>query len=158
MVSDHTFIEVVTNWGGVLGGTGSSSLSAGPSIRISNTTVELLRATGKAFLFTSNTHVGQYEVLAACTLSPFGDSINSKPPVTAQVTVTCTKAAATTITAPNTGTGTIRPPNTGDAGLAAPASRRQRHPLRHLRRGSNRACRHAELRLRPPLSTTTVRS
>jgi len=122
LVSDHTFIEVVTNWGGVLGGTGSSLTFSGNVDPISNTTITLLKGVGKAFLLTSDTHIGQYEVLAASTRSFFGRDLENHAPITAQVTVTCNKPA-TTVTAPNTGTGastgTIRPPNTGDAGLAA---------------------------------------
>ena len=122
VVSDHTFIEVVTNWGGVLGGTGSSLSNSGPVDPVSNTTITLLKGTGKAYLLTSDTHIGQYEVLAASTAAFFGRNVENHAPITAQVTVTCNKPA-TTVTAPNTGTGastgTIRPPNTGDAGLAA---------------------------------------
>jgi hypothetical protein len=122
-VSDHTFIEVVTNWGGVLGGTGSSLTVGGPVDPVSNTTITLLKGTGKAFLLTSDTHIGQYEVLAASTASYFLRNVENHAPIAAQVTVTCTNGTPTPVTAPNTGTGastgTIRPPNTGDAGLAA---------------------------------------
>jgi hypothetical protein len=125
-VSDHTFVEVVTNWGGVLGGTGSSLTGGGPVDPISNTTIELLKGSGKAYLLTSDIHIGQYEVLAASTPSFFGRNLENHAPVAAQVTVTCTNGTPTPVTAPNTGTGastgTIRPPNTGDAGLAAPSS------------------------------------
>jgi hypothetical protein len=125
LVSDHTFIEVVTNWGGVLGGTGSSLVNGGPVDPVSNTTITLLNGVGKAYLITSDTHIGQYEVLAASTASFFGRNLENHPPVVAQVTVTCTKGT-TSVTAPNTGTGTsnvgtIRPPNTGDGGLVAPS-------------------------------------
>jgi hypothetical protein len=125
-LSDNTYIELVTNYGGILGGTGSSLTYGGPVDPVSNTTVSLLKGTGKAYLLTSDTHVGPYEVLAASTLSIFGHNLEDHPPVTAQVTVTCTKGTPTPVTAPNTGTGastgSIRPPNTGDAGLAAPSS------------------------------------
>lgn len=117
-VSDHTFIEVITNFGGVLGGTGSSLTVSQPVNPLSSTTVEIIKSTGTAYLLTSDKHVGAYEVLAASTLSYLGGSLNTIAPATAQVTVTCTKGTPAAVTAPNTGTGTITPPNTGDAGLA----------------------------------------
>ncbi|HWC29958.1 MAG TPA: hypothetical protein VG845_07755, partial [Dehalococcoidia bacterium] len=121
-VSDHTLVEVITNYGGVLAGTGSSLTTNQPVNPLSSTAVEIIDGVGKAFLLTSDAHVGPYEVLAASALNPLGPGINERIPVVAQVTVTCTKGVPTTpVTAPNTGTGTstgaIRPPNTGDAGL-----------------------------------------
>jgi hypothetical protein len=125
-VSDHTFVELLTNFGGVYGGTGTSIVIDQPVNPLSSTTVELIGGTGRAYLLTSSKHVGPYEALAAAALSPLGDDVYAKTPVTAQVTVTCTKGTPTPVTAPNTGTGastgSIRPPNTGDAGLAAGSS------------------------------------
>jgi hypothetical protein len=123
-VSDHTFVEVVTNFGGVLAGTGSSLVSNQPVNPLSSTRAEIIKGTATAYLLTSNKHVGQYEVLAASSYSPLSGEASLVAPVVAQVTVTCTKGTPTPgVTAPSTGTGTITPPNTGDAGLAAPTSR-----------------------------------
>ena len=119
-VSDNTQIEVVTNFGGVLAGTGSSLFAGQPVNPLSSTTVEVFDGVGTAYLLTSVEHIGPYEVLAASTIgSIFGDALSDSPPVTSQVTVTCTLATAPDVIAPDTGTGEIRPPNTGDAGLAA---------------------------------------
>jgi hypothetical protein len=122
-VSEHTFIEVITNFGGVLAGTGSSLTSTQPVNPLSSTTVEIVNQKATAYLLTSDTHVGPYEVLAASSITQgFLATLDDAAPVVAQVTVTCTKGT-TPVTAPNTGTGTstgtIRPPNTGDAGLAS---------------------------------------
>ena len=121
-VSDNTRIEVLTNWGGVFGGTGTSLTTPQPVNPLSSTTVELFDGIGIAFLLTSVDHHGPYEVLAASTAPQFGTSIEDSQPVVAQVTVTCTLAELTEVLAPDTGTGAvgpIRPPNTGDSGLAA---------------------------------------
>jgi hypothetical protein len=118
-VSDHTRIELVTNYGGVLAGTGSSLTIGQPVNPLSSTAVELFDGAGTAYLITSPEHVGPYEVLAASTIGPFSGTVEDAPRVTAQVTVTCTLGTAPAVVAPDTGTGTIRPPNTGDAGLAA---------------------------------------
>jgi hypothetical protein len=126
-VSDNTEIEVITNYGGVFGGTGSSLTSNQPVNPLSSTVVEVFDGVGIAYLLTSNTHVGQYEVLAASTPAFFGTRLLDATPVVAQVTVTCTMGDPS-VTAPSTGTGAsapptssvggiITPPNTGDAGL-----------------------------------------
>ena len=119
-VSDNTRVEVLTNWGGVFGGTGTSLTTNQPVNPLSSTTVEIFDGSGIAYLLTSPEHHGPYEVVAASTLSPISGTIDDAPQVVAQVTVTCTLANQTQITAPDTGTGTsvIRPPNTGGAGLA----------------------------------------
>jgi len=118
-VSDNTRIEVITNHGGVLAGTGTSLTTNQPVNPLSSTTVEIFDGRGIAYLLTSPEHHGPYEVLAASTPSQFGNStIETSAPVSAQVTVTCTLATAPDVTPPDTGTGTIKPPNTGDAGLA----------------------------------------
>ena len=175
-VSDHTVVELITNFGGVIGGTGATLAFPGvnPVTPLSSGAAETFGGVATAYLLTSSAHVGPYEVVAAAGGSHLGyygigfdresklteinltdgildnyavygiyarNGVFSTPVVTSQVTVTCT-AGAPAVTAPNTGTGTISPPNTGDAGLAAPFSGRQRHPLRHLRRGSLRACWH----------------
>ncbi len=121
-VSDNTRIEVLTNWDGVFGGTGTSLTRVQPVNPLSSTAVEIFDGSGIAFLLTSPAHFGPYEVLAASTQPQFGTSLEDSLPVVAQVTVTCTLAEETEALAPDTGTGTIgpiRPPNTGDAGLAA---------------------------------------
>jgi hypothetical protein len=112
-VSDFTEIEVVTNYGGVLGGTGATiDGSGGPVTPLSSTTVRLIDGAGIAYLLTSEKHIGTYEVLAAYRANEAG-------PVASQATVTCTPFQQTEVIAPDTGTGAIRPPNTGEAGLAA---------------------------------------
>jgi hypothetical protein len=117
-VSEHTFLEVVTNFGGVLAGTGSTLIQPGqPVDPISSTKAEIVNGRARAFLLTSTRHVGAYEVLAASTMSTLGGEIRPGAPAVAQVTVTCTRGTPTPVTAPSTGTGTIRPPSTGDGGL-----------------------------------------
>jgi hypothetical protein len=136
-VSDHTPVELITNYGGVLGGTGSSLGFPGvnPVNPLSSSAAETFGGVATAFLLTSTNHIGPYEVVAAAggshlgvTVYTFddedelgysGSSQFSTPVVTDQVTVTCTEGAEPEVTAPDTGTGTISPPNTGDAGLAA---------------------------------------
>ena len=151
-VSDHTRVEMVTNLGGTLAGTGAVAGFAGPVVPISSTVAGTFGGVATAFLLTSESHSGPYEVVATTggTSPADGQVLNgsgyyyggeqyygnymgvqttqlgifSTPPVSAQVTVTCTipaPAPAATITAPRTGTG-ITPPNTGDAGLASSSS------------------------------------
>jgi hypothetical protein len=121
-VSDNTRIEVITNFGGVLAGTGTSLYSGQPVNPLSSTTVEIYDGSGTAYLITSPEHHGPYEVLGASTPSQFGTGVQDYVPVTDQVTVTCTLFQQPDVTAPDTGTGQIRPPNTGDAGLATDAA------------------------------------
>jgi hypothetical protein len=149
-VSDHTRVEIITNLGGVLGGTGAAAGFALPVTPISSTAADTFGGVASAYLLTSNAHAGPYEVLATAggtavsdggfffeffgvsSLSEISDQavatylggVFSTPPVTAQVTVNCSlpaPAPAATITAPDTGTG-ITPPNTGDAGLLSEQS------------------------------------
>jgi hypothetical protein len=144
-VSDHTQVELITNYGGVLGGTGATLAFPGvnPVGPLSSGAAETFGGVATAYLLTSTTHVGAYEVVAAAGGSSLGaysvvvqegkerlddviyvgrSGVFSTPVVTSQVTVTCTLAAPA-VTAPATGTGSISPPNTGDAGLDAPTSR-----------------------------------
>jgi hypothetical protein len=121
-VSDHTRVELITNFGGVIGGTGGTLGFPGqqPVSPLSSAAAETFGGVATAYLLTSTQHVGAYEVVAASGGSALG-GIFSTPVVTSQVTVTCTVGAPTT-TAPSTGTGSITPPSTGDAGLAAASS------------------------------------
>jgi hypothetical protein len=129
-VSPHTLVEAVTNFGGVLGGTGLLSGGLGGSILgqvapLSSTIAET-DANGNAtfFLITSQTHTGNYDVLVT---SGGGGAVAtggifSTLPVSTQVTVTCIQPApaaqpTAAVTAPRTGTG-VQPPSTGEAGLA----------------------------------------
>ena len=133
-VSDHTRLEVVTNFGGVLGGTGAVAGGLGLVTPLSSTVLETFGGTAEVFLITSDTHVGNYEVLITT-----GGHISSGPgkdfdgrynesdsgrvdgaPFSFQVTVTCGEPAPE-ITAPSTGGG-ITPPSTGDAGLVQTSS------------------------------------
>jgi hypothetical protein len=122
-VSDHTRVELITNYGGVIGGTGGTLgfPGGGPVNPLSSGAAETFGGVATAYLLTSSNHVGAYEVVAASGGGGLGGFF-STPVITSQVTVTCTAAAAPPVTAPNTGTGTISPPNTGDAGLAAASS------------------------------------
>ena len=136
-VSNHTVLDVVTNAGGVLGGTGAVAGNAGPVVPISSTVAETFDGVATFYLLTSELHTGPYEVVIAA-----GANIAGKNgpyyalPVTVQVQVSCTvpppsaapvaaaapqaaapaAASAPPLTAPRTGGG-ITPPNTGDAGL-----------------------------------------
>jgi hypothetical protein len=134
-VSEHTFVEAITNAGGVLGGTGAVANFAAPVTPISSTVSETFSGVSTFFLLTSEQHSGPYEVVVTSGgTGGIGDILQtdiglglggtwSTPPISAQATVTCTipaAVAAPTITAPRTGTGaSITPPNTGDAGLAS---------------------------------------
>jgi hypothetical protein len=149
-VSDHTVVELVSNLGGTIGGTGAVAGFAGPVVPVSSSVAGTFGGVATAFLLTSDTHEGPYEVVATTggttpqvALTAFGSDlidqggridvsdllprqtvlggIFSTPPISAQVTVTCTipaaaPTAAPSVTAPRTGTG-VTPPNTGDAGL-----------------------------------------
>jgi hypothetical protein len=140
-VSDHTRIELVSNAGATIGGTGSTLgfPGVGTINPASSSVAETFSGVGTAFLLTSTEHVGPYEVVVASGGSVGGVVSTAQPgvtyttgnfstaPVSAQVTVTCAlpvvaapvaPAASAPIAAPRTGEG-IRPPNTGDAGLAA---------------------------------------
>jgi hypothetical protein len=129
-VSDHTVVELITNYGGVIGGTGGTLgfPGWGPVNPLSSGAAETFGGVATAYLLTSTAHVGSYEVVASAGGSNLGyygiegqyvrNGYFSTPVVTSQVTVTCTEGAPA-VTAPSTGTGTISPPNTGDAGLAA---------------------------------------
>jgi hypothetical protein len=129
-VSPHTKVEVITNAGGVLAGTGAVAGLAGPVVPISSTVAET-DASGNTtvFLLTSEQHSGAYEVVATsggsgAVTSVLGGLFSTQP-VSAQDTVTCSLAAAAapapTVTAPRTGQG-ITPPSTGDAGLVDSSS------------------------------------
>ena len=137
-VSDHTRVEMVTNLGGTLAGTGAVAGWASPVTPISSTVGDTFGGVATAFLITSEVTTGPYEVVATSGGTSAGDwggtsqipggplgftvlgGQFSTPPVSAQATVNCSLPTAVppapTITAPRTGTG-ITPPNTGDAGL-----------------------------------------
>jgi hypothetical protein len=139
-VSDHTRVELVSNAGATIGGTGSTLgfPGVGTINPASSSVAETFSGVATAFLLTSTEHVGPYEVVVASGGSVGGVATTIQPgvvsqtgnfstaPVSAQVTVTCAlpvaaapaaPAVAAPIAAPRTGEG-IRPPNTGDAGLA----------------------------------------
>jgi hypothetical protein len=136
-VSDHTRVELVSNFGATIGGTGATLgfPGTGPVNPISSSAAETFSGVATAFLLTSTEHVGPYEVVVASGGSTGGVpsifqpgvvgqvGIFSTAPVSAQVTVICAlpgiaaPLAAAPIASPRLGEG-IRPPNTGDAGLA----------------------------------------
>jgi hypothetical protein len=68
-VSDRTRVELVTNFGGVIGGTtatlGPVSITGGNVYPISSSSAETFNGVATAYLLTSTDHVGPYEVVAA---------------------------------------------------------------------------------------------
>jgi hypothetical protein len=103
-VSDHTLVEFVTNYGGVLAGTGTAAaggLLGGDTAPLSSTTAETFDGVATVYLLTSSAHVGPYEVLISTggsalgnwpngsLLLPYGTAMRGYAPVTSQVTVTC---------------------------------------------------------------------
>jgi len=68
-VSDRTRVELVTNFGGVIGGTtatlGPVSVTGGNVYPISSSSTETFNGVATAYLLTSTDHVGPYEVVAA---------------------------------------------------------------------------------------------
>jgi hypothetical protein len=73
-VSDHTRVEMVTNLGGVLAGTGAVASSAGPVVPISSTVADTFGGVATAFLLTSDSHDGKYEVVATSGGTTAGDA------------------------------------------------------------------------------------
>jgi hypothetical protein len=65
LVSDHTRVEFVTNFGGVLAGTGATldPLAAGYIAPLSSTTAETFNGVATVTLLTSTEHIGPYEVV-----------------------------------------------------------------------------------------------
>jgi hypothetical protein len=145
-VSDHTRVEFVTNLGGVLAGTGAVFAFAGPVVPVSSTVGETFGGVATAFLLTSESHSGPYEVVVTTggthvwdfptsipqspASSPLGTQLGgifSTPPINAFVQVTCTlpappaPAPAPTVRVPAAGGG-ITPPSTGDGGLVSTTS------------------------------------
>jgi hypothetical protein len=142
-VSDHTFVEIVTNAGGVLAGTGAVAGQAGLVSPISSTVAETFSGKVTAYLLTSTQHVGAYEVVVTTgggggvtgqlvnggvTTNLLGGLFTTQP-ISVQVTVECTVPTAPVnvqvnvpdTTGPRTGQG-ITPPSTGDAGLVSTES------------------------------------
>jgi hypothetical protein len=140
-VSDHTWVEAVTNAGGVLAGTGAVAGQAGLVSPVSSTVAETFGGKVTFYLLTSTAHVGKYEVVVTTgggggvtgqlvnggTTTNLLGGLFTTPPISVQVTVECTVPQAQAPapapqnpsgTAPNTGQG-IRPPSTGDAGLVS---------------------------------------
>jgi hypothetical protein len=68
-VSDRTRVELVTNFGGVIGGTtatlGPVSVTGGQVYPVSSSSAETFNGVATAYLLTSTDHVGPYEVVAA---------------------------------------------------------------------------------------------
>jgi hypothetical protein len=130
-VSDHTLVEVATNAGGVLGGTGAIAGEAGLVSPVSSTVAETNNGVATFWLITSELHQGTYTVLVTTggggsVAGQLLGGLFSTPPVSGAVTVTCggptttapsAPSPAATVRAPSTGQG-ITPPSTGDAGLA----------------------------------------
>jgi hypothetical protein len=66
-VSDHTRVELVSNYGSTIGGTGATLgfPGTGPVNPISSSAAETFSGVATAFLLTSTEHVGPYEVVVA---------------------------------------------------------------------------------------------
>jgi hypothetical protein len=68
-VSDRTRVELVTNFGGVIGGTtatlGPVAVTGGNVYPVSSSSAETFNGVATAYLLTSTDHVGPYEVVAA---------------------------------------------------------------------------------------------
>jgi len=68
-VSDRTRVELVTNFGGVIGGTtatlGPVGITGGQVYPVSSSSAETFNGVATAYLITSTDHVGPYEVVAA---------------------------------------------------------------------------------------------
>ena len=64
-VSDHTRVEFVTNFGGVLASTGATldPLAPGYVAPLSSTTAETFNGVASVILLTSTEHIGPYEVV-----------------------------------------------------------------------------------------------
>jgi hypothetical protein len=62
-VSDHTLVEAVTNFGGVLGGTGAVAGQQGLVTPVSSTLAETINGVATLWLLTSESHSGPYEVI-----------------------------------------------------------------------------------------------
>ena len=73
-VSDHTVVELITNFGGVIGGTGATLAFPGvnPVTPLSSGAAETFGGVATAYLLTSSAHVGPYEVVAAAGGSNLG--------------------------------------------------------------------------------------
>jgi hypothetical protein len=139
VVSEHTLVEVTTNFGGVLGGTGAVVGGFGLVSPLSSTVAETFNGKAVFHLITSETQPGPYTVIvttggggsvAGGDFLDDGDEepdstlggLFSTPVINQTVSVSCTvpaaaAAPAATVRAPSTGQG-ITPPSTGDAGLA----------------------------------------
>jgi hypothetical protein len=66
-VSDHTRVELVSNYGSTIGGTGATLgfPGVGPVNPLSSSAAETFSGVATAFLLTSTEHVGPYEVVVA---------------------------------------------------------------------------------------------
>jgi hypothetical protein len=141
-VSNNTQVELISNWGSVIAGTGATLgfPGTGPVNPLASSAAATYNGVAVAYLLTSNNHVGAYEVVAAAggTLafpSPFApagdindpyynegdagtihdhnDSLYTGAPITTQVTVTCSLPAAPV--AP-----TVTAPQTGTGSITPP--------------------------------------
>jgi hypothetical protein len=141
-VSDNTQVELISNWGSVIAGTGATLAfpGTGPVNPLASSAAATYNGVAVAYLLTSDNHVGPYEVVAAAggTLiaTPHADdpwydmkySVNELSrygygyyghsdyvpgaPITTQVTVTCSQPAAP---AP-----TVTAPTTGTGSITPP--------------------------------------
>jgi hypothetical protein len=82
-VSDHTRVELVTNFRGVIGGTtatlGPVNVTGGQVFPQSSSSAETFNGVATAYLLTSTDHVGPYEVVAAAGGSVMATNGNLLP-------------------------------------------------------------------------------
>ena len=66
-VSDNTRVELISNWGSVIAGTGATLgfPGTGPVNPLASSAAATYNGVAIAYLLTSNNHVGAYEVVAA---------------------------------------------------------------------------------------------
>jgi len=72
-VSDHTRVEMVTNLGGVIGGTGAVAGFAANVAPVSSSVADTFGGVATAFLLTSSVNTGPYEVVATTGGTTSGD-------------------------------------------------------------------------------------
>lgn len=81
LVSDRTRVEFVTNYGGVLAGTGATldPLASGYVAPLSSTTAETFDGVATVTLITSTEHIGPYEVVISTGGSVYTRQVPQPP-------------------------------------------------------------------------------
>jgi hypothetical protein len=142
-VSDHTLVEAVTNFGGVLGGTGAVAGQQGLVVPVSSTLAETIKGVATFYLLTSETHSGPYEIIIStggggAVAGSFDEDDDdefdedddesqtlggffSTGVLNARATTACTIPAAAAPAAPAPAP-TVRAPSTGGGSITPPAT------------------------------------